>query len=298
MAETFLAERHYPAGAVRRVCLKRILPQMSSDPEWVRFFQREARIVAQLEHPNIVGVHEVGETNGVWWMSLDLVEGTNLRSVMATLAARGELVPRDVVFYVVTEVANALAHAHGRAGADGAPLGIVHRDATPANILVSREGAVKLADFGIARMANDERTRTGVQRGKTPYLSPEQAQGDPVDHRADLFSLGIVFFELLTGTRPFDAKTDLATAMNIAKGARLRLPGDTTPYLRMLVNALLQTDPAKRMDSAKTLLRHLEPLAPPPSASRRLADLAADHAVEPDYELTSMDVFELAQERK
>lgn len=105
MAETFLAERHYPGGVVRRVCLKRILPQMSSDPEWVRFFQREARIVAQLEHPNIVGVHEVGETNGVWWMSLDLVEGTNLRTLMATLRARGELVPQDVVFYVVTEVA-------------------------------------------------------------------------------------------------------------------------------------------------------------------------------------------------
>jgi serine/threonine protein kinase len=254
MGETFVAERAGPAGVVHRECLKRILAQDSDRPEWIALFQHEARIAASLRHQNIVALRDFGQHGGIWWQSLELVEGTDLRTVLAAFRGGGDRLPLEGALHIAAEVAKALAYAHTRRAPDGSALGLVHRDVTPSNILVSYRGEVRLGDFGIAKVTESERTRTDRLKGKGAYIAPEHALGDALDGRADLFALGVVLFELLTGERPYDGGSLKQTITNAIEGKRqkeLRALAPKTPQpVVEIVEKLIASDREQRFASA------------------------------------------------
>jgi serine/threonine-protein kinase len=279
MSETFLAERDSSAGVVQRVCLKRMRSSEADDPKWIEMFQREARIAARLHHQNIVPLHDFGREGRTWWMSYQLVEGADLRAILYQLRARGETPSLDAILLVAIEIAKALDYAHRRTDEAGQPLGLVHRDVSPGNILVSEEGAVLLTDFGIAKVTQSERTRTGEMKAKVPYMSPEHVHARPLDGRSDLFSLGVVLFEMLTKNRPFDGPTEFATQRNIASGKRMsvhELAPHAPPWLVSIVERLLSTDPMLRYPSAAVLFDDLGAQPFRPAAVRQLGTHARD----------------------
>jgi len=184
------------AGFAKVVALKRILPVLEGDKDIHVLFQDEARIASLLGHANICQVFDFGEEKGELYLAMELVDGTDVAGLMQK---RGRL-PIEATLFLCSEAARGLGHAHEQKGQDGRPLGLVHRDVSPQNILVSRAGDVKITDFGIAKaLGKAHRTASGVVLGKLHYMSPEQLTGGPVDARADLFSLGVILWELLTG---------------------------------------------------------------------------------------------------
>ncbi len=293
MGETFVAERVGPAGFAQRVCLKRILTTDGADASWTAMFQREARLVALLHHPNIVKLFDFGQERGKWWMSLELVEGVDLRQILTASRESSTRLPIEAVAFIAAELVKALAHAHARRLPDGTPAGIVHRDVSPANVLISFDGCVLLTDFGIAKWTHAERTRTGQMKGKAPYISPEHAMGDPVDGRADLFALGVVMFELLAGVRPYDGPTDLATQINAVEGKRrdLRELAPATPdALVRIVERLIESRVDRRFGSAWEVLDALSEIAVPANVVWALGKAVRDAAAGgPPGELTDVD---------
>jgi serine/threonine-protein kinase len=209
MAEVYRARQHGAEGVARPVALKRIAPALSRDPEFAKLFVAEARIAALLQHPNIVSIVDFDrDADGCLFLAMELVDGADLRTLVGAARARGERVAPELTAFLVAEVLRALAHAHDFAP-DGKPLGIVHRDVSPHNVLISRAGAVKLADFGIAKAtaATGAALSTTI-KGKVSYMAPEQARGEVIDARADLFAVGVMLYELLAGERPFDGATE------------------------------------------------------------------------------------------
>ncbi|MBC7172335.1 MAG: serine/threonine protein kinase, partial [Polyangiaceae bacterium] len=216
MAEVFEAFRDGPHGFEKQVALKRILPQHSSDPDFVRMFVDEARIAARLQHPNIVQVFDFGETDGQLFLAMELVHGTTVSRLMRALAGRNETLSLELSVYVVWKVAAALEHAHRQLDSEGHPLGFVHRDVSPANILIGRHGHVKLTDFGIATVrVRAPTTEDGHVRGKVGYMSPEQVLGHNLTGRSDVFTLGIVLAELVMGEPLFAFGSDLDVLLRI-----------------------------------------------------------------------------------
>lgn len=204
MAEVFLARRLDPNGRERRVALKRILPHLAKQPDFVAMFLDEARLAAQLDHPHIVRLHDFGVDADTYYLAMEYVCGEDLAVLARRAAELGRPLSPIEVALILLPASLALDHAHAH--------DIVHRDVTPANLLVSFEGVVKLADFGIAKSqaaASLAQTNAGTLKGKIPYMSPEQARAQPIDRRSDLFSLGIVGWELLTGKRLFARRSDL-----------------------------------------------------------------------------------------
>ena len=211
MAELFLARYTGPGGFEKRCALKRILPQFAADQTFTRMFLTEAKITAQLDHPNIVQIFELGQdSNGQYFIAMEMVNGLNLRQLLTMARDRGQAIPAELAAYIATQALEGLAYAHELTSPDGERLNLVHRDISPQNILVSYEGAVKLVDFGIVKGSSiSGETRTGMLKGKVAYMSPEQASGEPIDGRSDLFSLAVVLFELVAGERPFAGVNDL-----------------------------------------------------------------------------------------
>jgi serine/threonine protein kinase len=254
MGETFVAERVGPAGVVHRECLKRILARDCERPDWIASFQSEARIAAGLSHQNIVSLRDFGKDLGVWWQSLELVEGTDLGKIIEGFRGSPQRLSLEMILHIAAELAKALAYAHARRNPDGSLMGLVHRDVTPSNILVSQRGEVRLTDFGIAKVTESERTRTDQMKGKAPYISPEYALGYAVDGRADLFALGVVLFELLTGERPYDGANATQTLMSSSQGIRqrdLRALAPKTPEAVVdIVERLTMADREKRFQTA------------------------------------------------
>jgi len=199
MAEVFLAKKRGAEGTFKLLVLKRILPAYGSSRRFRTMFAEEAQLATRLNHPNIVQVYDFqdyGEEGQL--LSMEYVEGPDLRKFMRAAQARGQRVPPFIAAYAIAEVAKGLHYAHERKDEAGKPLDIVHRDVSPQNVLLSFDGGVKIADFGIAS-ANLFREEPGVLKGKTAYMSPEQARGERVTRRTDIYSLGVVFHELLTG---------------------------------------------------------------------------------------------------
>jgi serine/threonine protein kinase len=264
MAETFEATRAAAGSFEQRVCLKRVLPAFSEDGEFVSRFQREAKLAAQLRHTNIVGVIDFGEVGGVHYMTLELVDGVDLRSFLKS--SPGEKLSPDTVALIALDLAYALEHAHGN---------LVHRDISPSNILLSRSGEAKLADFGIAKaIDNAAVTASRSAKGKIPYMSPEYMRGETTDGRADLFSLGVVLFEAAAGVRPFDGAHDVETMQKILDGDSLALEEvapDVPPALREVIKRLIELDPDARTPSATRLIEELAAVAPHPEVRRELA---------------------------
>src|SRR5262245_36606433 len=191
MAEVWLAVAHGASGFEKKVALKTLLPEVASDPEATRGLLAEARLAARLQHRNLVGVHDLGVDDGVYYVRMDWVDGADLATI-----AGGRPLPAPLALLVAEEIAAALDYVHRAADDDGRPLGLVHRDVSPANILISRGGDVKLGDFGIAKATMLAHvTRGGVRKGKYAYMSPEQASGDSLGPTSDQFALGVTLME-------------------------------------------------------------------------------------------------------
>ncbi|AFE09880.1 serine/threonine protein kinase [Corallococcus coralloides DSM 2259] len=212
MAEVFLAKAAGPRGFEKTLVLKRILPHLAEDEAFVEMFLGEAQLAARLDHPNVVQIFDFGEVDGSYFLAMEYIDGPTLRRLIKRSAELKQPLPPGVCAKMVAAAAEGLAFAHELADPEtGAPLGLVHRDISPENVLVSRQGAVKVVDFGIAKVAGQShRTATGVVKGKVAYMPPEQLQARPMDGRVDVYALGIVLYELLTGKRPFDATTDVS----------------------------------------------------------------------------------------
>ncbi|HTL34117.1 MAG TPA: serine/threonine-protein kinase [Kofleriaceae bacterium] len=264
MAEIYLARVRGTAGFEKLVVIKRILPTVADDPNFVRMFLDEARLAATLHHPNIADVYEVGEHEGAPFFAMEFVHGQDVRSIRQAAKATKERVPLAIALAIVHGAASALDYAHDRNGPDGQSLNLVHRDVSASNVLVSYEGAIKLIDFGIARATSrSHQTQVGTLKGKIPYMSPEQCRGFPLDRRSDLFSLGVVMYELTVGRRPFQGENDFAIMDQIVhQGA----PPPSTlitrgypPELEAIVLKLLARKPEERYQTAEEMLHDLDP---------------------------------------
>ena len=209
MAEIFLARGANATGLERYCVLKRILRERASDAQFVQMFLDEARLAAQLQHPNIASVYDIGMLGDSYFFTMEYVHGETVRSLLHRAQGRQRPLPLACVLTIAAGAAAGLHHAHDKVSGEGRPLGIVHRDVSPSNLMVSYEGNVKLVDFGVAK-AEDRvvETKSGTVKGKISYLSPEQCRGVRVDRRSDLFSLGIVMWEMLTGARLYRRNSD------------------------------------------------------------------------------------------
>jgi serine/threonine protein kinase len=273
MAETFLAVQHGSAGFEQRVCMKFMLAALRNDHTFRQMFLREATIAASLRHANIVGVIDVDDEAG--YIVLELVDGVDLRTLVD--AAPNRRLPSHVVSLIAVELCKALAYAHGRTRR-GAPDGIVHRDISPSNVLVSHNGEIKLTDFGVAKAMRSvaEPPSAGI-KGKLCYMSPEQTRGETLDGRSDLFSLGVMLFELLAGVRPFDGPTDAQTLLRIEAGKHpslVELAPDVPGGLALVVERMLRRDPDHRYPTADACIDALARFAPPITTYRELGQLA------------------------
>ncbi|WP_426746909.1 protein kinase [Myxococcus faecalis] len=252
MAEVFLAKAAGPMGFEKTLVLKRILPHLAEDPAFVEMFLGEARLAAQLEHPNIVQIFDFGEADGSYFLAMEFIDGPTLRRLVKR--ASEQPLPPVVCAKLVAQAAEGLAFAHEFSdAATGEPLGLIHRDVSPDNILVSRQGAVKVVDFGVAKVAGQgHRTQTGVVKGKVAYMPPEQLRASPLDRRVDVYALGVVLYELLTGKRPFEATTEASTMQAIlfepfvpVEARRADVP---EPLRRILELALMKERDARYPD--------------------------------------------------
>ena len=261
MAEIFLGSQRGVEGFERPVVLKRILASLLTDPQFRNQMIDEAHVAMSLNHSNIVQVLDLGHAQGRYFLVLELVDGWDLTQICNRAAATSLAIPPELSLYVVAEVCRALAYAHAKTR-DGQPLGIVHRDVSPHNVLVSEQGEVKLTDFGIAKaMGRREHTGHGVIKGKLAFMSPEQASGLAVDARSDLFSLGTVLYVLGTGRRPFDAPTDLEALMRV-RHCQFTPPEEVAPcispeFARIILQAM-RAAPADRYQSAEEMLVDVE----------------------------------------
>jgi len=212
MAQIYLARQSGIEGFEKLLVVKRILPHLAENEDFIKMFLDEARIAARLNHPNIVQIFDLGAQDDSFFIAMEYIHGEDVRRVWKrTEAAKREL-PVPLTLRIIMEACAGLDYAHKKTDQAGKPLGIVHRDISPQNILVTFEGGVKVVDFGIAKAADQATvTRSGVLKGKYSYMSPEQASGKKVDHRTDLFALGVVLYELLTGTRLFKRSSDIQT---------------------------------------------------------------------------------------
>jgi eukaryotic-like serine/threonine-protein kinase len=219
MAELFLAQQSGPDGFEKPVVIKRIRPHLSRQSAFVRMFLNEARLAAQLNHPNIVQIHDLGKVGDSYYIGMEYLFGRDMRRVVPKAESLGIPFPMVYALKIASSVCEGLYYAHQKVDLYGSPLNIVHRDVTPENIFVCFDGTVKVLDFGIAKAANRaEQTRAGELRGKLSYLSPEQCLGKPLDHRSDIFSLGSVLYEWLTGFKLFTGESDVAVMRSIVDG--------------------------------------------------------------------------------
>lgn len=264
MAEIFLASQQGHEGFQKPVVLKRILGSIYSDPQFRNMLIDEAHISMSLTHSNIVQVLDLGLAGGRYFLVLELVDGWDLGQILQRAKATGLQLPAELAVFVATEVCRALAYAHAKRDPDGQPLGIVHRDISPNNVLISEHGEVKLADFGIAKAMNKrEQTGTGVVKGKVSFMSPEQALGRAIDARSDVFSLGTLLYLMLAGIRPFDGSTDLETLLRVQRGD-FKPPGrvrpDLLPELARIIERAMRFLPDERYPTADDMLGDLERL--------------------------------------
>jgi serine/threonine protein kinase len=262
MAEVYLAKSSGVSGVAKFLAIKRILPQYSDNPEFIDMFKEEAKIAIHLSHGNVVSIYEFGVEARQFYLVMEYVEGQNLRQILNHLKKEGKEFSIDQVVYIIKQVAAGLDHAHRCLdGATGKPLNITHRDMSPQNVMISFEGEVKVVDFGIAKAESQmEQTRAGTIKGKFGYMSPEQADGHLVDSRTDIFSLGIILWELLAKDRLFTANSEAATLRKIRdcqipplRRINPSIPGE----LERICNKALSKELSLRYQSAADFHRDL-----------------------------------------
>jgi serine/threonine protein kinase len=219
MADVYKGRVSGPQGFERVFVVKRILPHLSEDPTFIKMFVEEAKLSARLAHPNIVQIFELGAVEGEYFISMEYIRGRDLSETMRAIWKTMGPPRPELVAYIGREACRALSYAHSLADERGRALGMIHRDVSPSNIMMSYEGAVKLLDFGIAKALGEapETTKSGTMKGKYAYMAPEQTEGDDVDHRIDIFSCGIVLHEVLTGRRLFKGANDVLTIERVRR---------------------------------------------------------------------------------
>jgi serine/threonine protein kinase len=216
MAELYLARPCSLPGFEKLIAVKRVLPELAGRRDVVEMFLDEARLAATLEHPNVIQTHDVGIVDGSYFMAMEFLHGENLNTILRTLEEKKRRLAPEIAIDITIKICAGLHYAHEKHGSDGKSIGIVHRDVTPQNVIVTYEGGVKLVDFGVAKAATHEaETRYGTIKGKLAYLSPEQCRCEELDRRSDLFSLGILLYEMTLGRRPFQGPSDIALIKQI-----------------------------------------------------------------------------------
>ncbi|MBW2730989.1 MAG: serine/threonine protein kinase [Deltaproteobacteria bacterium] len=261
MAEVFLARTYGAEGFVKELVIKRILPQLNEDPDFVSMFINEARLAARLQHANIVQIYDFDHVEGNYYIAMELMDGADLRRIQSAASRRAMPLPRTLGIHVGIEVLKGLHYAHTREH-HGEALQIVHRDISPHNLLLSFAGEVKVVDFGIAKVAAlHAATRTGMVKGKLTYMAPEQVRGDPVDSRTDLYALGIILWELLTGRRLYENAGSEGELVAAARRGQVPPLAECLPDVEVelagVVDRLLCPDPAQRYVSAADALADL-----------------------------------------
>jgi serine/threonine protein kinase/pSer/pThr/pTyr-binding forkhead associated (FHA) protein len=262
MSEVWLARRR--SGAKEPLVMKWILPHLSTDPSFVQMLLNEARVAARLNHPNVARILDLGEADGTFYIAMEYVRGEDLGQLMRQAWRVGQWISHPVSMRIMSECCAALAYAHARTDESGRPLRVVHRDISPQNILLGLDGSVKLVDFGIAKAANlISTTEPGAIKGKFAYMSPEHAGGKPVDHKADIFSAGLVLYELLSGVRPLQRSTEAATHI-AAVQCQIEPPSavsETPPELDGVVMGALARAPEDRYATAAHMQRAIDQVA-------------------------------------
>jgi hypothetical protein len=216
MAELFLADYVRRDGFKRKVAIKRILPHLAGNKNFIKMFTREARVAALLQHPNVVQIFDYGKIDNAYFIAMEYIDGKNLGEIISALK---QGLPFDKATFIISQICKGLDYSHSKKDENtGEPFHIVHRDISPQNLLVSYQGEVKISDFGISKARSEPSlTQAGVVKGKMAYLSPEQALGEPIDHRADIYALGLVFYETLSGRRVYTFKNDIDSIRTIPK---------------------------------------------------------------------------------
>ncbi|MBL9015360.1 MAG: serine/threonine protein kinase, partial [Myxococcales bacterium] len=246
MADVMIARAEGIEGFERHVVVKRIRAEQARDATYVQMFLDEARLAASLHHANIVQVNDIGQVDGEYFFAMEYVLGEDVRKILGRAAETGRRVPLEHILTIICGAAAGLHHAHEQIRADGSELGIVHRDVSPANILVGLDGGVKISDFGIAKAnSQSQETQSGVLKGKVAYMSPEQCNNDPVDRRSDVYSLGIVLYELLTIRPLFTRDNDFLT-MSAIVHQRIAPPSTHEPGIPPALDAIVCRALARR----------------------------------------------------
>jgi serine/threonine-protein kinase len=254
MAEVFLARHSGVAGFEKDIVIKRIRNHLTEQPSFIEMFLGEAKLAAQLSHPNIVQIYDLGKIHDAYFIAMEYVAGRDLSAVIPKCRDVGIPFPIEYALKISSNLCEALHYAHTKADPLGSPLSIVHRDVSPENIRIGWNGAVKILDFGIAKAATQlHETQAGQIKGKISYMSPEQVMGKDIDRRSDIFSLGIVLYETMTGLRLFSGDTDMAIMSNIVEGKiyppsyfRADIPKD----VEAIILKALEKDRRRRYDSA------------------------------------------------
>jgi serine/threonine protein kinase len=275
MGEVYLAMARGLGGFEKPLALKLLLPHLGQKQDLVERFLAEAHLAAKMNHVNVAQIFDVGTTDGRFFIAMELVRGVSLSALIKSLKRSGQSLPGGVVAFVARAVCDGLHHAHSLAGPEGRPLGVVHRDVTPHNILVSVDGAVKLTDFGIARAAGVAERAAGLY-GKAAYVAPELLRDGAFDRRADLFSLGVTLFHLATLENPFNRTSQedtLSAVTNAPLPPLLSLRPDVPAELAAAIERATAKDPAQRFDDARQM-RDAMP-APPVDAADQLSKLVA-----------------------
>ena len=262
MGSVYEVEQQGAAGFVKRMALKTILPRYSTNKEFVEMFIGEAKLVGNLVHPNIVQIYQLGRTSDSFFIAMEYIEGVNLNHFLQQHYEQRRKVPLNLATFIVSRICRGLEYAHTKTDSQNNPLNIVHRDVSPKNILINTEGECKLTDFGIAKARHYmEQDEERVLMGKVEYMSPEQADYRITDARSDLFSLGIVYVELLTGNNSFIG-ADTNDSLELVKRAALpeleKERSDIPPEIVKIVTKALQRDPMQRYQTATDMVLDLE----------------------------------------
>jgi eukaryotic-like serine/threonine-protein kinase len=254
MAEIFLARQEGLEGFEKTICIKRIRPHLSSQPNFVRMFLNEAKLAAQLNHPNIVQIYDLGRINESYFIAMEYISGRDMSRIIPKAEKAGIPFPMIYALRIASNVCEGLYYAHTKTDAYGNALNVVHRDITPENILVGFNGTVKIVDFGIAKANSTlEQTRAGEIKGKLSYMSPEQCMGGQLDSRSDIFSLGSVVYEWITGYKLFTGENEMAILKSIIDG-KIYPPSyfkeDVPEAVERILMKSLEKDRDKRYQSA------------------------------------------------
>ena len=265
-------------GFQKIVAIKKILPHLSDNQEFIDMFVDEAKLAAQLNHNNIIHIYDLGKIQSSYYIAMEFVDGYDLKTILKRAQDRGQPLSIDLALFIASKIAAALDYAHRKRDFENRDIGLVHRDVSPQNVLISHEGDIKLCDFGIAKAASKaSHTQAGALKGKLQYMSPEQAWGRNVDRRSDIFALAIVLFEMLTGRKLFTGDNEISVLEQVREAKVIspsKLNDEITPEIDAIVLKALQSDPAKRYQTAAEMARDLDAILYEMRPTPTSADLA------------------------